>query len=149
MDKRQIDAKVAEAMGWEWYTVVGVNVLLPLLGWDATKRMYPQGKHGLEDNINSERFYNSERGGPTMPIVSRYSTDISAAWQVVEWMRNKGWNVALRWAPAEFDGWLCEFESQTTIAYRFGYGATESEAICLAFLEAMGIEMPVMSRLTT
>jgi len=75
--------------------------------------------------------------------VPPYSTDIAAAFLVVEEMRRRGWRYTLRDArnrdgfchEAQFDNHkgVLEFEQDTT---------SPSRAICIAALRALGVETP-------
>jgi hypothetical protein len=77
--------------------------------------------------------------GDTGPCAKHFSTDIAAAWEVVETMEVHGWNLML---SKTMDGiWMVWF-------HRVGYESTEgaggtvSRGICLAALVAKGVEVP-------
>lgn len=65
------------------------------------------------------------------PNPQPYSTDIAAAWQVVEKMGHIG----LNWEPLVSSKWDCVFERTSTVA------KTAPMAICLAALKAKGIQV--------
>jgi hypothetical protein len=100
---------------------------------EKVMRLYDVHKAG-----NGEWVYRDEKGFLTK--LPHYSTDIAAAWQVVEKMRMMWGEVALR-----TDGYRWEFDG-----YRWGFGwegdegiwghataDTAPEAICFAALEAI------------
>lgn len=72
-----------------------------------------------------------------------YATQISAAWQVVEKLQNSTEAPPFRLTQL-YDGiWHCHFDGKGTEVYGGqGYAATAPLAICLAALEARGIEVP-------
>jgi hypothetical protein len=144
---REIDALVAEkVMGWKWYRVVSTAVLCPPFRqaeWNrAGAWMYeplPDGPGDLKrDDIDGIFFYDSSKGGHTMAHIREYSTDISAAWAVVEQMRERGYILTLsghRKAP-----WRAQFADH-------GEACSDSPvmAICIAALKsigAIGVEVP-------
>jgi hypothetical protein len=69
-----------------------------------------------------------------------YSTDIAAAWQVVEFMRSKGYRFHIyehdRKSPGDdFVGWVAGFTSRDEMKVNSQWqGDTPAHAICLAFL---------------
>lgn len=71
--------------------------------------------------------------GPCVPWMSRYSTDIEAAWQVVEKLMFQYHDINLRYEP-DFDVWICKTTTSKA------QGDTAPEAICLAALEAVGAQ---------
>jgi len=77
---------------------------------------------------------------PTMHPLSRlrplYSTDIAAAWAVLEKLRSLGFNVELQ---GDADGWECLFLDYPEIGRC--EGDTAPFIICLAALEAVGVEV--------
>jgi len=70
-----------------------------------------------------------------LDVVAEYSTDIAAAWQVVEKLRSDGFEVELE---GDSTGWHCLFLDYPEA------GRAEAQspplAICLAALEAAGVE---------
>jgi len=78
--------------------------------------------------------------GKTHRIVPQYSTDVSAAWEVVEKLRQSGYQGGINWAISEL-GYECAFvealhspdERQTSRA------ETAPLAICLAALKVIGM----------
>lgn len=79
-------------------------------------------------------------GAAVCPSVPPYSTDIAAAWQVVERFRRAGWRAEVRTGP---DGYHeCSLEPPDTDpmdhAYHIGaLGDSVPHAICLAALKAV------------
>lgn len=76
---------------------------------------------------------------------SYYSTDIAAAWQVVERLKHDGWNVSI----GGDNGWGCTFykvlvrgNDAFTSTWTESHGPINAEnaplAICLAALKAVG-----------
>lgn len=75
-----------------------------------------------------------------------YSTSIEAAWQVVEWMREKGWEFYLSWEPSDNGqvwGVAFMFYGDGPKEYRHHYkeAPTAPEAICRTFLATQGNEL--------
>lgn len=130
---RELDAAVAErVMGWDWFTAVNVNVLVPPEHhWRVQRSWHIPGKHGEEDDIDSARFYDSRNGGKQAPVVPAYSTDIAAAWAVVEKLYDQGWRLEIMW------GRLFWVEFQRAHAIAQATAPTAPEAICRAALAAM------------
>ena len=70
-------------------------------------------------------------------VVPSYSTDISAAWLVVEQMKARGIRVAL---IAYLDGtYGCELRNEGTAFVTREESDTPAHAICLAALKALGL----------
>lgn len=136
---RELDALMAEkVMGWDWYTVVGINVLLPP-GHHYRERsvLATVGKHGTEDDIDSMRFCSSRDGGYQMPIVPHYSTDIAAAWEVVEKLEEL-YCFSIRTVRDQSDNkYVAELSPLHSARYTvpdktyYAYAATAPLAICL------------------
>ena len=83
---RELDALVAEWMGWQYFNHLGKSTLFPPkqdpgFPWEL-------GKIG-ECFYDSECYFDSAKGGYTQPITPHYSTSISDAWEVVEKLRHK------------------------------------------------------------
>ena len=137
---RELDALVAEkVMGWEWYAIIGINVLVPPEHYLRERPILATpGKHGAETDIDSYRFADSTQGRQ-MPIVARYSTDIAAAWQVVDELHKRGFCVGV----STLHDWKTKCECSVyyaDMAERMvanADAATASHAICLAALKAM------------
>lgn len=73
-----------------------------------------------------------------MGILPHYSTDIAAAWEVVERMRSGGWRLELRdWVTY----WSARFNSDPDSQGRFAKEEDVPHAICLAALKAVGVEL--------
>lgn len=83
---------------------------------------------------------------PPKPVVhkvavERYSTEISAAWLVVEEMRKRGYRFKLiETDPGDQYGvsWWIPREAFGVVEY----AQTAPEAICIAALKALGVEIP-------
>jgi len=105
-----------------------------VMGW--TKHTYPL--EGFTEWKDAEGYWQKY----TLPA---YSTEIQAAWLVVERMKAIRWDVLVRWSEAPENGrnyhrWLCWVAVDLTT----GYGAdadTAPLAICLAALKAVGHEV--------
>lgn len=108
---RQLDALIAEhVMGWT--------------------------KISLEKTISGEeKIYGKPPDQQGMDLViPEYSTDIAAAWEVVEKLRSMGKDIELRGhAPYEPDNW------QVVVNDEFYTEGPAPLAICLAALKAKGI----------
>ena len=80
-----------------------------------------------------------------LDVVSEYSTDIAAAWQVVEWMCERGYWCEMRTpfgTGDHNDGYWCGFTPHLTSGWNgvpddWTSAPTLPEAICLSFLAAM------------
>lgn len=128
MENREIDALVAsKIMGWS----------LSIASNSPWQMLPPEGSTGRKEG----RVYN----------VPRYSTDISAAWQVIQKMQSDGWHYEIcdsHWEPSHYvkfgrgkydpyDDMFREEHSAT--------GPTPWMAICLAALEAVGVDIAHLS----
>lgn len=83
-----LDALVCwKVLGWRWFGIGNVAVLVPRM-WepDSWWVPLPDGPpHALKrEGIDGIFFWDSARGGHTMPDIPALSTDIAAAWRVVE-----------------------------------------------------------------
>lgn len=136
---RELDAAVAErVMGWEWFTAVNVNVLVPPEHhWRVQRSWRIPGKHGEEDDIDSARFYDSRNGGKQAPVVPAYSTNIAAAWLVVEELTAHGLRLSLDMFGG--DPWWAEFADERWERGAQATAPTAPEAICRAALAAMEV----------
>lgn len=83
--------------------------------------------------------------GKVHRIVPPYSTDMSAAWEVVERLRLLGYQGGMNWARSR-SGYECTFESLpiSPDERRFSKAETAPLAICLAALQV--IEVPIEPR---
>lgn len=92
--------------------------------------------------------YTHSRDNDFVVTCSRYSTDISAAWLVVEKLRDIGWSVAV----CGDNGWGCTFYKVHTngseyiwATWKESHGPINADtaplAICLAALEAVGVDI--------
>lgn len=133
---RELDVLVAEyIMGWDWYTVVGINVLLPP-GHDFRERpvLATPGRRGAEDDVDSRRFYDSDRGGPKMPVVPAFSADLAAAFEIQAEMERRGYWALICSPLNSSDGWWCGFTRHHR-PNKEARGKTVAEAICRAALK--------------
>ena len=116
---RELDALIAErVMGWE------LDDLPEGVVWEG----------------------NSETGGgvTARTAVPRYSTDIAAAWEVVEKIRGAGFTFSL-WDNANQYAapWDCRFTHRDDVGQKgIAIEGTAPHAICLAALRAKGVEIP-------
>lgn len=116
---RELDALVAEkVMGWT-----------------------PRGPHP----IFASRVFATGHSDTFAPY---FSSDVLAAWQVVQKMRELGWWMRLQ-SPFESDDstWNAGFTAHSCTGWNgrpdhSGQGDTAPLAICLASLKALGVELP-------
>ncbi len=115
MDPRRIDALVAEhVMGWTNNRD------------DPTK----SGMWGINDWLD-------ETTPVLMPDFPSYSTDIAAAWEVLEELIPK-YLLSLSWV----DGWeVSHYEANEQVTYHLAEDASAPLAICLAALKAKGVSV--------
>lgn len=64
--------------------------------------------------------------------IPQFSTDIRAAWMVVDHMHQLGWNIDI---STEEDGWSCAMWNTTTEVA--AVGETAAEAVCACALRAV------------
>lgn len=155
MTDRELDALVAEkvmglsVVGWAYYEyeclceetsfpgkerspVYAEMVDTPL--FDTHERRVAEVEKGHGFLIGAWHSYECE-------VVAPYSTDISAAWQVVERMRERGWAVGVQQKHAS------EWQASFVIPKAgkrwcaFAEDAAAARAICLAALRALGVEV--------
>jgi hypothetical protein len=82
------------------------------------------------DEIYYPHRFNAEGEKVIRRLIPQYSTDISAAWEVVGKMGHLG----LNWEPLVIDKWDCVFERESTKA------DTAPMAICKAALKAKNVK---------
>lgn len=116
MRSRDLDAKVAEAMGW------------------TEIHEHTQWPHESELDFSPGQIIGRDANGKWRELQC-LSTDNTAALQLVEWMRERGWYCQLHISP---DYYWVRF-----VRWNTPEGVAESkerlsEAICIAFLRAMG-----------
>ena len=111
LEGRELDAAVAEhVMGWERYGPPGFEYL-------GNPRTDPETD-------------------PDWSRVPRYSTDIAAAWQVVELMRERGWTMRLyEWQKG--GSTACFFRHNGRLEEHWASGRNPAEAISRAALLAV------------
>jgi hypothetical protein len=118
---RELDALVAEKV----------------LGLSVSKMATSEYSYGF--------FYNPARAENTWQRLPHYSTNLTAAWQVVEKMAEKGWRVCFSDnGNTHAERWDCRFfrEPGTSSKDRvIAICDTAPLAICLAALRACGVEV--------
>ncbi len=114
---RDLDALIAEMMGWTW---------------DEKTAHSPTGSR------------NDNRGKYEWWWLPKYSSDMAAAWEVVEHVRKySGRNAFSLFGPSdESEAWFCGFERkwhgrQFENIYDLEAGDTAAHAICLAAIKAI------------
>jgi hypothetical protein len=122
---REIDALVAEAMG---FTVIPAK---EVIGREYTIS-YP-----AEIRIKETNVY--------VNVLPHHSTDIAAAWQVVEWVRIRQWDVRDAFIAALIDMWAEWNKTAEPIdpymsPFMWMALVVKPRTICLAFLKAMGVD---------
>jgi hypothetical protein len=132
---RELDEVIAlDVMGWEhrtesWYDGEGV---------EGSRFIGPNG-----EERTAFGHYNYDLEELDLP---RYSTDIAAAWEVVERMNNKGWfsDLSIRQSDSIGERYMCAFASSAQYepwnpASMAGYtwAGTMPLAICKAALRAV------------
>ncbi len=115
---RELDALVAEkVMGWSDVGEITIGMTVYVAGHR------PEGEQ---------------------TVVPSYSTDIAAAWTVVERMRELGWRMLLEnWVSSD-DAYAAFFHPQDRYRYGNHIGVTDDTApvaICRAALRAVGVEV--------
>lgn len=131
---RELDALVAEkVIGWKWATFCRVALLLspfdferevpgkPWMGWTE----------GAENSVQRDIEERLE-GFQSIP---HYSTDIAAAWEVVEKMRRDGYGVHVGGRP---DAWEISIINAGGLEFSLDDQPTAPLSICLAALQAVG-----------
>lgn len=142
---REIDTEVAEkVMGWQWWTLIHAAYLIPSHIADDRCFSGSSWKKGIVGN--AERDIDALRVTSLQPVRA-YSTSISAAFEVVEKMREKGW----MWKAINACGVFADNVPKEGIQFEFRYiGENDRQlnndavaahaslpmAICLAALKA-------------
>jgi hypothetical protein len=125
---RELDALIAEKV----------------MGLEVSFTIYPpEGADGYEiQKIGGDCFDGCTKlHWSSMP---EYSTDIAAAWEVVEKVRTKKISVSLVtcWDDSkDMMQWVCKIEWGGTDRFEFALQDTAPHAICLAALKTMGIDL--------
>jgi len=115
---REIDVRVAGAMG--------CKVKWDILGGRREAFCGCPAPRGIVPHEQANTYVSR--------VLARYSEDIAAAYQVVEWMRERGWYVAVDWDKRGCSVWVsCESKFPAWVT-----GPEFPEALCRAFLEAAG-----------
>jgi hypothetical protein len=86
--------------------------------------------------VNEDRVYPAYLDGTFAFALRPYSTDLTAAWRVVEWL-TKGNSVTLEY---QLGVWTFEVNDGRNTA--MGWGDTAPLAVCLAALAALGVDVP-------
>lgn len=81
-----------------------------------------------------DSFWLVPDGITALSIVPAYSKDMAAAWQVVEWIREKTGHFSLTW-DAYYQEWECTYAENEYGESQFINADTAPEAICKAALE--------------
>lgn len=123
---RELDALVAEkVMGWKKDRVrVGRNSGDGTTFWTIDALRFGDRIHALEPHDQPLN----------VPGLPPYSTDIAAAWEVVDNMRARNLEFEISSAPHRLP-WLAKFGRRAEPA------PTPAHAICLAALKAVGAEV--------
>lgn len=137
---RELDAKVAEALGWKWAHDKRQKQSL-LMRPD----IYAEFVSGV---LQSPDFGQGDGGFPfSGELVPHFSTDITDAWQLIIHLRENDRTWLRELLNVKDDIWQCQFVRYTTNEEEFGVdrfrsGSVEGAplAICLAFLKAKGVE---------
>ena len=133
---RNLDALVARmVVGWTWDDVSA---------WAPGRSRYARNLPGRE-----------------WEFLPHYSTDIAAAWEVVERLRSRGissghgfnWDLCIKVGHSDDSGWFVELFDLSSMGYcgpadttirwdgvDVRNAETASHAICLAALKAVGVE---------
>jgi hypothetical protein len=137
MQDREIDALVAEhVMGWRWVEHGGFDWIVPPdVVPDIAFFMWGHRIHDDKPQFSGE-FEN---------VLPHYSTDIAAAWKVVEAMRAAGYSVSIGYYANGCDVGITARNSRAGWeAVRPVYGGhadTAPRAICIAALRAKGVNV--------
>lgn len=75
------------------------------------------------------------------PSVPPYSSDIAAAWEVVEKLKTLGWNIALTNCCDAYAVWISKVWIDDLVLESDVKAPTAPLAICLAALKACGVEV--------
>lgn len=138
---RQLDQMIAEnVMGWIWCEALGEK-------WLSTREELakpPENPFAFtvfeadlsdETLITQERWWLDDDKAHLGPIVPHYSTDMSAAWQVVMYFREQGWHLEL---SSVVSAWYVELLWPHGQGRRASAASTSpTGAICLAALGAI------------
>lgn len=127
---QELDILVAEnVMGYRW-----------CLWLDGTRFLAPPEFEDFDEATGDEPLADEPYA-----IVINYSRDISAAWQVVEKMRET-WNFKLSALPsrAKRGAWTCSFLRPGDYPKTNASANTAPLAICIAALRATGVWIPAV-----
>lgn len=128
---RQIDAQVAQVMGWEVEERRG--------WWDAEDQCFRASRDNDRGSMTALCYRaDSAVFWHELPM---FTSDIADAWRCIDYMRERGWRYwlydtedghkAVFWHPGKMD------------FYASRGGPTAPLAICLAVLAANGVEVQV------
>jgi hypothetical protein len=133
---RELDALIAErVMGW---TIISLDILSP----EFEKRF---GVYRFRDSslIGTRASHNFPRPVP----IPYYSTEITSAWEIWSKIREMGYWVELKQVrprniPSRQE-YQCEiFSNDFNKSIALTIRSTEPLAICIAALQALGVELP-------
>lgn len=128
---RELDSLVAErVMGWVWD-----NSRCRLCGWPLAEL----AEDGCVIDNCSQRPLPSKRADEP----AHFSTNIVAAWTVVEYLKKHIEMFDVGWSPSHGGEWYCVFlkiqnVSAREVAWKAVRAHTAPIAICLAALKAVG-----------
>ena len=129
---RELDVRIAELLGWEHHSLaIAPMLMVPPKPWGARR-----------DLSEVRQLAGGGEEGPIPHLVSvpRFSTDIAAAWQVVEYLRSRGYGVRVD-APAraQYVCWIQPPHGPEVRGSVEAVGAdTAPHAICLAAVAIRG-----------
>ena len=128
---RELDALVAEKVMEQSVTWFGLGEDKSLMFSDTIDRNEERRRRG-------EMLWGYPGGGD----VPEYSTNMTAAWEVVDRMRADAWFVDLEDSSSlTYGPWWCQFARSRYTAKGESTGQTAPHAICLAALKALGVEV--------
>jgi len=153
MTDRELDALVAEkVMALKIHSHTWPCGVMPDTG--AYEAATLQNRDGFPMLHNDPGPVYLDKNGKLVEPVPFYSTDIAAAWQVVEKMGEDGWGIRIQGpnsytdeglGPQESE-WLAHFGRQDDSRYGYSQGCRFEKdslprAICLAALQAKDVEV--------
>ena len=146
---RELDALVAvSVMGWHKRERISGPDSVFALGTKMERWYAPNGREGAVRGTNSEGVVFTNEGlepdgisapHPLIGGLPWYSTDIAAAWQVVEKVRTQGHFVEIDCLREQYEVYIDTNPAHTDEPS--AYAPTAQHAICLAALKAVGVEV--------
>ncbi len=125
-------------------TLSSVNFLTSMETLTLTKReidrLVAERVMGWTNLYGAGTRFGTTPEGKSHRIVPPYSTDMSAAWEVVERLRKSGYQGKIDWARPEL-GYECIFWSSPVppTEMQLPRAETASLAVCIAALKVMGV----------